>query len=112
MKFLIDENVRNEVKDFLKSNGHDILEAVPASKDETIAKTAKEGKRIILTHDRHFADILMYPPEKYPGIIRIKIHPPSVPIIINALSKLFDKLSGERIDKKLIILEKDSFRIR
>jgi len=112
MRFLIDENVRNEVKDFLKSAGHDILTLAPGSDDETIAQVAKDTKRIILTHDQHFADILTYPPQEYSGIIRIKIHPPSPTIIIEALNDLSQKLSPEQIDKKLIILEESGFRMR
>lgn len=112
MRFLIDENIRKEVVDFLKSAGHDTLTVPRGLKDEKIAQIANEDRRIILTHDQHFADILMYPPKEYSGIIRIKIHPPSAPIIINALSGLLDKLSPGEVDKKLIILEKNGFRSR
>lgn len=112
MRFLIDENVRKEVKDFLESAGHDISIVTAGSEDEKVAQLAKETKRIILTHDQHFADIITYPPQEYSGIIRIKIHPPSAAIIIDALNDLFQKLSPEQIDKKLIILEESGFRIR
>lgn len=112
MRFLVDENVRKEVIDFLRSGGHDILVVASGSKDFQIAKIAKETKRVILTHDQHFADILLYPPEEYSGIIRIKIHPPTAPIIISALKDLLKKLTSSQADKKLIILEKNGFRIR
>lgn len=112
MRFIIDENVRKEVIDFLKSSGHDIFLIPSGSEDEDIAQIAKEAKRIILTHDKHLADILMYPPKEYSGIIRIKIHPPSADTIINALKDLLQTLSSEDINKHLIILEKDGFRIR
>lgn len=112
MRFLIDENVRKDVVDFLRAAGHDVLMATAGSQDGEIAQTAQESKRVILTHDQHFADILMYPPRKYSGIIRIKIHPPIAPIIINALSDLMHKMTPEQIDKRLIILGKDGLRIR
>ncbi len=112
MRLLIDENVRQEVIDFLRSLGHDILVIPSGSEDDRIAQIAKETERIILTHDQHFADILMYSPKEYSGIIRIKIHPPSAPTIINALKDLFERLTPNQLNKKLIILEKDGFRIR
>lgn len=112
MKFLVDENIRKEVKDFLTSLGYDILPAPSGCLDEEIAKIAKEEKRIIITHDIHFSNILEYPPEEFVGIIRIRIHPPSAPAIITALRDLFQKLSPEKMDKKLIILEEDGFRVR
>ena len=112
MRFLIDENIRKDVVDFLKSAGHDVLTVAAGSQDGKIAQTAQESKRIILTHDQHFADILMYPPQKYSGIIRIKIHPPVAPVVIHALNDLIHKFTPEQIDKKLIVLEKDGFRMR
>jgi len=112
MRLLVDENVRKEVVDFLITCGHDVLTAASGAKDEEIASAAKRAKRIILTHDQHFADILMYPPEEYPGIIRIKIHPPGSTAIIKALKEFLPEISPHTIDKKLVILEKDGFRVR
>lgn len=112
MRFLVDENVRKEVTIFLESSGHDVLNVAGGLQDDKVAQTAKETKRIILTHDQHFADILMYPPEEYSGIIRIRIHPPNAPTIIKALGNFLPHFTSEKLDKKLVILEKDSFRIR
>ena len=112
MRFLIDENVRKEVVYFLTKEGHDVTSVPSGYKNGQIAALAKEEKRILLTHDKHFADIFMYPPKEYFGIIRVRIHPPTAENIILALSKLLKKLSGKDLAGKLIILEKDDFRIR
>jgi predicted nuclease of predicted toxin-antitoxin system len=112
MRLLIDENVRSDIHVFLKSCGHDILSVTPGAQDLEIAQLAKKTKRIIITHDMHFADILMYPPEEYSGIIRIKIHPPNAPTIIAALKDLLSKVTPDKLDKKLVVLEADGFRIR
>lgn len=112
MRFFIDENIRREVTKFLKSRGHDVMTVTPGSADAEIARNAQETKRIILTHDQHFADILMYPPKEYSGIIRIKIHPPSPAIIIKALTDLLQKVNFEQIEGRLVILEESGFRMR
>jgi predicted nuclease of predicted toxin-antitoxin system len=112
MRFLIDENVRKEVVDFLRAEGHDILIVPRGSSDDKVIQIAKGEKRIILTHDRHFANILLYPPEELSGIVRLKIHPPSASVIISALGDFLAKFTPERLEKKLIILEKDGFRIK
>ena len=112
LQFIVDENVRKEVTNFLKAGGHDVLILASGTKDEDIARIGKQTKRIILSHDQHFADILMYPPEEYSGIIRIKIHPPSAPAIISALKDFLSKIGSDKLDKKLVILEEDGFRIR
>lgn len=112
MRFIIDENVRREVADFLKEEGYDLLILPPGTDDATIARTAKESGKIILTHDRHFADILTYPSSQYAGIIRIRINPPTADVIIHSLKELFKRLAPEDFSGRLIILEKDGFRIR
>ena len=112
MKFLIDENVRKEVIDFIKDLGYDVLMPPSGCSDEEIAKIAKKERIVILTHDVHFANILAYPPNEFFGIIRIKIHPPKAETTINALKNLFNKVPLSEIDKKLVILEKDGFRTR
>ncbi|MCM8780299.1 MAG: DUF5615 family PIN-like protein [Candidatus Omnitrophica bacterium] len=112
MQFIVDENVRKEVVDFLRTQDQDVMSLPAGLEDERIAQIAKETKRILLTHDQHFANILAYPPKEYSGIICIKIHPPNAEAIINALENLFQKLPSKQMDKRLIILEKNGFRIR
>jgi len=110
MRFLIDENVRIEVVEFLQSAGCDVTRSASGLDDEKVAALAKKERRILLTHDMHFADILLFPPKDFFGIVRIKIHPPSANVIIPALKHLLSKVKD--FEKKLIVLEKDAFRIR
>lgn len=112
MRFLIDENIRLEVEEFLKAENYDVMRVPQGLENSKITHLAKEEKRILLTHDRHFAHIFLYPPKEFSGIIRIKIHPPSVPTIINALKNLLQRVSSEEINGHLIVLEKADFRIR
>ena len=112
MRFLIDENIRIEVIEFLTKEGHDVKSVPKGYKNGQIAILAKEEKRILLTHDKHFADIFTYPPKEFFGIIRIRIHPPTAENIISALSRLLKKLSDKDLLGRLLVLEKDDFRIR
>ena len=112
LKLLIDENIRREVADFLAISGNDIVRVPKGSSDTLIAKIAKNERRIIITHDGDFTNMLSYPPKEYAGIIHIKIHPPKAETIIPALTKLFTKLSVKKFEKKLIILEENTFLIR
>lgn len=112
MRFLIDENVQKEIGNFLSKEGHDIKFVPSGYKNGQIALLAKEEKRILLTHDKHFADIFLYPPKQLSGIIRIRIHPPTVKNITSSLSRLLKKLSEKEISRRLIVLEENDFRIR
>jgi hypothetical protein len=55
-KFLLDENIPPAIGDFLREKGFDV--------------------------DKHFADIISYPPGHHHGIIRIRIHPPLIAHIL------------------------------
>lgn len=112
MKFLIDENIRKEIIEFLIDKEHDIDVVPSGSKNGEVIKLARNKKRILLTHDVHFSNILLYNPKTSFGIIRIRIHPPDIEKIINALDRLLEEIKGANISGKLIILEEDNFRIR
>ena len=112
MKFLIDENVRSEVEIFLAESGHDVKRVASGARNGEIIQSALAEKRALITHDVHFSNILMYPPEKYCGIIRIRIDPPSADKITLALKGLLDKTPSEQFDKRLFVLEEDGFRAR
>ncbi|MFH1246044.1 MAG: DUF5615 family PIN-like protein [Candidatus Omnitrophota bacterium] len=112
MKFLIDENVRFEIETFLVESGHNVRRVASGAKNGEVIQSALAEKRVLITHDIHFSNILAYPPDKYCGIIRIRIDPPSADKITLALKGLLDKTPSERFDKRLFVLEEDGFRVR
>lgn len=112
LRFIVDENVRREVAEFLISEKHDVIRPPAGSLDEDVAEIARKEARILLTHDLDFANIFQYPPESYAGIIVIRILPPLVKTIIFALAQLLKTLRSREFSGKLIILGAGGFRIR
>jgi len=112
MKFLIDENVRSEIETFLVESGHDVRRVASGSRNGEVIQSALAEKRVLITHDIHFSNILAYPPAKYCGIIRIRIDPPSADKIIPALKGLLDKTRSARFNRRLFVLEENGFRVR
>ena len=51
--------VPKKVVELLKKEGFDVKEAPFRSDDEEIAATAKAERRVILSFDRHFGNILL-----------------------------------------------------
>lgn len=86
MRFKVDENLSDQVKDYLVSLGHDADtardEALNGRPDTEIAAAAKRENRILLSLDSDFANILIYPPEKYPGIIFLKLEKQDNPSVL------------------------------
>ena len=73
---------------------------------------ARETRRVLLTLDKHFANLLNYPPGTHPGIILIRIHPPLAQDITPALHHFLSLSPSIKFDGCLIVLETEGFRIR
>ena len=107
MRFLIDENIRREAIQFLIEKGHDAKRTPKGLTNGDVIRLAQEEGRILLTHDKDFSNVSLYPPKSLSGIVLLKIHPPNVPDIVTALEKLLRQhTSPESLRGKSIILEK------
>lgn len=98
----------------LHSNGRgfNAVRERPGMADPEIASQAKRERRIILTFDSDFSNILAYPPRDSFDIIRIKISPPLISLIIKLLKNLLDQFKTlKEFWGKLIIVEPAKFRI-
>ncbi len=115
-RFLTDENVPPRVVDYLRDKGFDvraIREFVPAgSSDSEVISIARREERILLTFDKHFANILLYPLRTHAGIIRIRLHPPLIEDVLGALENFFRDVDLGEISGTLVVLERGGFRIR
>lgn len=116
MKFLIDENIFPKITSHLRNLGHDVRslqeEGLFKTTDDKIIQMAKEEDRTIVTFDKHFGNILKYPPSNTAGIIHIRVHPPLLGDVLPALDNLFEKYNFPSFRGKLIVLSKSGYRVR
>lgn len=111
LKLLCDENIAEAVVAFLEHEGYDVARPVPGASDENIGLVLLREKRVIVTHDSDFANILKFDPRKFFGIIRIKIDPPLNPVVIASLKRVLAAYpAARRLRGRLIIALPDSFR--
>ena len=77
MKFKIDENLPIEVGESLRNEGYDSVtvlnQNLSGTSDTNLAEICLKERRILVTLDIDFADIRTYPPEKYAGIIVLRL---------------------------------------
>lgn len=112
LNILCDENLPKIVTVALRDAGYQVKKVVPGASDTVIATKAKQEKCILVTFDSDFANILVYPPQKFYGIVHINIHPQLYETVIAALKNLFAIFRKPADFKgKLIILEATTFRI-
>lgn len=78
MKFKIDENMPLEVAELLRNAGHDSAtvaeQNLSGTSDTSLATICLKEERILVTLDNDFADIRTYPPNKFPGIIVLRLN--------------------------------------
>jgi predicted nuclease of predicted toxin-antitoxin system len=116
ISFLIDANVPPALTEFLRQKGFDVKEVrevgAPGISDSRIIELAHREERVLVTFDRHFANLLLYPLDSHYGIIRIRIHPPLLSDIIQSLEHFLLKFDLATIKGTLIVLEREGYRVR
>jgi len=115
-KFLADENVPPALIEFLRDKGFDVKDlrdsAISGSSDSLLIDLARQENRVLVTFDKHFGNILLYPLHTHHGIIRIRIHPPLLSDIVKAFERFLSEFDLETIKGTLIVLEREGFRVR
>jgi predicted nuclease of predicted toxin-antitoxin system len=72
-RFLVDENMHNEVARFLRARGWNVKSVgdleLRGHSDEDVLAFAHREDRILLTHDRDFLSDRQFPPNRNPGVV-------------------------------------------
>jgi predicted nuclease of predicted toxin-antitoxin system len=118
MRFLIDANLPRAIIAVVQSLGHQAEFArdigLASATDEQIAEHALQYRAALLTRDLDFADIRRYPPERYLGIVVLRLPDTAVAEEIAAAVKRF--LSEPRfiasLASRLAVVEEDRVRFR
>ena len=75
MKYLLDENLSPQLAVELRAQGLDACAVtevgLSGAPDERILHFAVEASRVIITLDADFANVVRFPPEQTPGIVRL-----------------------------------------
>jgi hypothetical protein len=116
IKLLLDENVPAAIGNFLRNMSFDVIHAkdlrMLGSSDDQIIEVARREERTLITFDKHFADVVLYPPDSHWGVIRIRIHPPVLGGVTEALAHFLKQFDMSTIRGTLVVLGNDGFRIR
>ncbi len=91
MKFLADENISNKVVNALRNRGVDIIsvkELESSLSDETVLEVANKQKRILITFDADFAELVFRRKLKAQGVILLKFVPKSTQEILEKINNV------------------------
>ena len=113
MKFLADENVKRRLTRWLKVLGHDVLIAEKGVKNSNLFSLAKKEGRILITNDTDFLNTALYPPQRTPGRIVLRVFPPVFENQRFSLESLLSKFTNEKeFTGQLIELWQEDFETR
>jgi len=113
MKFLADENIPVELVDKLREINIDIIKVENIKvglKDEEVIRIAIKQKRIIITFDKDFGELVYKGKAKVEGIILIRIKSFQINFLFQSFKQLIE--SKINIKNKFVVLEEKSVRIK
>lgn len=114
LKFLADVNIENDLVDFLKKQGFDVL-WIPdydcRLKDDDLLELANKEKRILITNDTDFGEIIFLQKKISEGIVLIRVKGQEILIKMRVLRKLV-KFHSNKLKNSFTVVSDRRIRIR
>ena len=116
MRGKTDENVPTEAAALLRAAGWEcdtvFDEALAGAEDPRVSDRCQVERRVLFTIDLDFADIRVYPPSEYIGIVGLRPATPSRAAVLNLLQSAIPVLAAEWAENRLWIVEPGRVRVR
>lgn len=119
MKLLIDECILGKTTKLLKKEGFLIVTIQELGKSSasngTVINIANKENAVIITNDLDFGNLILYPLGSHPGIIVLRPRLDTAEAINDVhkvLMRLLNDLKPADIEKSLIIVDRNKYRIR
>ena len=116
MRFLLDANIPYSAKEAFPAR-HTAIHVrdigLHRAADEVVIGWAKRHRAVLVTRDLDFANILRFPPQRYAGIMVLRLpHFYEATRIKRVLGEFLFKAREADFRKSVIIVEDGRFRIR
>ncbi len=117
LRFLIDEDCPLRLEALLAAKGYDAIHVKTAglagTKDAALFVWAQTEKRIIISRDMGWANIITYPLGTHVGLIVLRLPYESIASeIATAVENFFNAIDVSQLPGGLVIVEKNRFRLR
>lgn len=117
MRFKVDENLPLEAANALRACGHDVHtvadEGLRGAKDPVVVAACAQEGRALLTLDLDFANIVAYPPGRYPGLLVLRPARQSARVVMRVIEQvLAPRLDAPGLDLTGRLWIVDDSRIR
>jgi predicted nuclease of predicted toxin-antitoxin system len=116
MKFKLDENLPLEIADAFRDSGYEIetvqSEGLTGAPDTEILDHARAEDRIVLTMDKGIADVRLFPPRAYPGIVLFRPATSGRGDVLRFVQKALTDLLSTDIAGRVVIVSPRGIRTR
>lgn len=113
--FKFNENLPGEAAEMFRQAGYDALgvldQRMGGHTDRRLAEVCKAEGRALVTLDLDFADIRVYPPLDYAGIIVLRPHRQDKPHVLWLLRRLLTSFKMEPLAGTLWIVDEATIRV-
>lgn len=114
LKFVVDECTGDAVADFLKEEGYDVYvvaDESPQALDTEIIHFAYEQKRIVVTNDKDFGDMVYRDQLPHAGVILLRLSDSLASTKIRVLTSVLEQYPDKLQDRFVVATERH-IRIR
>lgn len=116
MKFKIDENLPSELALDLRAAGHDAEtvpeEALAGFLDPPILEKARSEGRILVTMDKGIADVRVYPPGRFAGIVLLRARTSGGGAVLSFARRHLPAVLQHDLARRLCVVSERGIRIR
>ncbi|HLB94255.1 MAG TPA: DUF5615 family PIN-like protein [Candidatus Babeliales bacterium] len=110
MRFLIDECVSLKVHRWLRVQGYDslaIAEIAPSVRDIDVLALAQKEKRILITMDKDFGELIFRDSAAHSGVVLLRLHDWKAATKISIISNLLAKHKSDITDNFIVATEQN-----
>lgn len=116
MRIKLDENLHAELKAVFVAFGHDVDtvadEDLLGAEDPSVLGAASGEERLIVTLDRGFGDIRLYPPGSHAGVLVMRLDDHSFPSTKAAIERMVSNVDLENLAGCVAVYRSGSLRVR
>jgi predicted nuclease of predicted toxin-antitoxin system len=116
LKFKLDENLPQELaKDFV-DRGHEadtvVGEGLKGAVDPVVLHHVRIEGRVLLTLDKGIADVRIYPPKDYAGLVLLRPQSTGRKAVLDFVRGNLDAILSHELSGRLMVVSESSIRLR
>jgi len=114
MDFVVDESTGTAVAEFLRSLGHnvfDVTKSLPQADDPDILKLAAAQKRIVVTNDKDFGELVFRSRKPHRGVLLLRLRDESAENRVRVIAFVLERWAN-RLSDSFTVATEGKVRIR